>query len=172
MCHAVIGRDYWPPIYESERLAKERLEAESRRKAEEWERARPERERKAAEARQKAEQAAIEAQRQAEQAAAEAQRRTKQAAAIRRSKKFSSVYYSYLLPILSVFSGQLVVVGSMEGVIHAAKDNPSTLLMFVPALNWLAILGLLTSKDGPLALKALVFWGLAGLALGYAIRKS
>src|ERR1051326_1204060 len=24
MCHAVIGRDYWPPIYEAERLAQER----------------------------------------------------------------------------------------------------------------------------------------------------
>jgi ribosomal protein L37AE/L43A len=47
MCAAAVDNGYWLPIYEAERLADERREAEMRRQAEEWERARPEREREA-----------------------------------------------------------------------------------------------------------------------------
>lgn len=76
MCQAVIDKGHWTPIYEAERLTKERLEAEVRRKAEEWERGRPERERQAEQAAaEKRKQAAVDAQQRAEQAAADARQR-------------------------------------------------------------------------------------------------
>lgn len=150
-CQANIGTEYWNRVDEINKEEVERKKAAAKVAQEKWEREAPAR----------------------AMAARDAAEKEARAAAIDKSKEFLAFFYGYMLPILCVLSGKLIIAGGSEAFVQEVqKDIFGTLLIFVPILNWLLTLILLFSHDGPLVLMTLICSGLAGLVIGYVIRKS
>jgi hypothetical protein len=78
---------------------------------------------------------------------------------------FAKVYFGYLLPILTLGSAVLFALAFFEG----PKQPPQGLVgLFIPVINWLALLGALFFMRGnsqPLLFLSLGFWVVTGVFL-------
>lgn len=172
-CQATVPSNYWPPIYEQERIEAEERERQERLAAEEWARGEPERRRKAkaeAEEREHAEQLERENREQSERLETETVTR------LSRSKSFAQFYFGYLLPISCLLTGLLI--GYLK---HPERFGPAdepvwaAIFLFSPVLNWLLFLGLLfganDANDRLLAWILLFMWSFVGGVIYLKIRR-
>jgi len=148
-CQASIGTEYWNQVDERKRIeaerAAERARADAKAAKEKWEREAPAR----------------------EQAAREAAQNLARRAAEGRSNTFLGFFYVFM-PVLCFLTVFLILKGTLPSF-------GMFVLFCIPALNWIMILLDLLFGDNAnekaLIIKSLICWGLAGLVIGYVIRK-
>ena len=145
-CHTPVTPEFWVQANENERLALERLEAEERHRAEEWERGRPGRERAVAEAEARATEA--------------------QARALRKEKAFAVdqfwgsvflLYFLYLLPIFVLFAA----IGD-DSLSKGFKFPSTSYVAFWPIVNWIFVVVTLFSPLRNLVIGLLALGSVVG----------
>lgn len=145
-CHAAIGHDHWPPIYENERLQVEEKARQEKLDAEEWARGEPERQRQAKALAEEDERRRM----AAKQAAAAAAERANRLALKAEQKARRKNILGGTLAGISYGSGVGIVVGFFRGcsVQHFSVDS-----------NTFGFTWLLCASIG----------AVIGLAVGYAL---
>lgn len=159
-CQASIGFEYWTLVDERKKAeaerAAERAKAEAKAAKEKWEREAPAR----------------------EQAAREAAENQVRYAAEGRSTAFLKFFYAFLLPALCFLSAKFVRAGDFSAFVDSMQKNGFGMLVLfcIPVLNWIMMIFFAFFSDNrgdrTLLFTTVICWGLVGLVIGYAIRKS